>query len=115
MGTTTSLDKKMKEASIFALTSKTECFPMVLLESLACGLPIVSYNCPYGPRNIIMQGEDGLLVQQNNIANFTASLSELIENNELRSQMSKYGVENVQLFSQDKVMELWQQLFVKKD
>lgn len=110
-GATSSLNKKMQEASIYALTSATECFPMVLLESLANGLPIISYNCPHGPRNIISNNNDGVLVETNNIPNFSKELSDLIKNDEKRTLMEKKAIENIKRFSEQVVMKKWIQLF----
>jgi len=115
IGATNNLEKKMKEASIFTLTSETECFPMVLLESLACGLPVVSYNCPYGPSNIITNGKDGVLVQYNNIEAFSVALAHLIENSEKRKVMEQAALNNIERFNENKVMQQWVQLFNKKE
>lgn len=114
MGATNNLEEKMKAATIYALTSATECFPMVLLESLACGLPIVSYNCPHGPKNIITNTKDGILIEANNTSNFATALAKLIEDKDERTQMGQAGINNVALFSENKVMQKWIQLFNKR-
>ena len=113
MGVTNILEEKMQEASIYALTSATECFPMVLLESLACGLPIVSYNCPNGPRNIITAGKDGILVAHNNIEEFSNQLSKLMQNEILRKKMEQHAVKNIERFSEKLIMKQWLDLFNK--
>ncbi|MCF6168481.1 glycosyltransferase family 4 protein [Lutibacter sp.] len=115
MGATLHLNEKMKEASIYAMTSKTECFPMVLLESLACGLPIISYNCPFGPKNIITDKKDGVLVNHNNIDAFASELTQLIKNTELRKKMEINTKKNVERFDENIVMQLWIQLFKRID
>jgi len=101
----------MKAASIYAMNSATECFPMVLLESLACGLPIISYDCPNGPRNIISNGEDGLLIESNNIDAFSVALSELIKNRKTRLKMSDNALNTAKRFKEQEVMQQWIQLF----
>ncbi|MBL4559855.1 MAG: glycosyltransferase family 4 protein [Labilibaculum sp.] len=113
-GATNYLDKKMQEASIFAMTSTTECFPMVLLESLNNGLPIVSYNCPYGPCNIITNNEDGVLVAHNNRDEFALKLSNLIDDKSLRNRMGKNGSKNVKRFNEEIIMQQWLDLLEKK-
>lgn len=101
---------EMETSSIFALTSRTECFPMVLLEAMSRGLPILSYDCPNGPRNIISHGEDGLLV--NNIEDFANSLALLIESPELRHNMSENCLRNVKRFEKKNIEKLWEELFI---
>ncbi len=111
IGATNKLREKMEEASIYALTSATECFPMVLLESLAYGLPIVSYDCPYGPRNIITNGEDGVLVKHNNIEDFANKLAELMKDEKLRSNMENNALNTIKRFEEEKIMLQWLNLF----
>jgi len=112
-GATDDLYLKMKNASIFALTSQTECFPMVLLESLSCGLPVISYDCPNGPRNIITNNEDGILINHNNIESFAEELEYMINNFELRKEMSTNAKINIRRFDEIKVMQNWIELFNK--
>lgn len=111
MGATDELDNIMQQSSIFALTSATECFPMVLLESLKNGLPIVSYNSPYGPKNIIKDNEDGLLVEHNNIKAFASKLMNIIEDDKKRKQMEETAVENSKRFGENIIMQKWILLF----
>lgn len=111
MGATKNLEEKMKAASIYAMTSATECFPMVLLESLACGLPVISYNCPHGARNIITNGKDGVLVEHNNVEAFSNELVYLIENSEKRELLGQAALKNIERFNENKVMGKWLKLF----
>lgn len=113
MGATNNLEEKMQEASIYALTSATECFPMVLLEAMACGLPIVAYDCPHGPKNIITNLEDGILVPQNNVDKFATAIANLIDDNNKRTNMEYAALNNVTRFCEDKIMQKWIQLFNK--
>lgn len=113
-GSTNNIEDKMLNASIYVMTSKTECFPMVLLEAISCGLPIVSFDCPNGPRNIIINGEDGILVEDNNIENFAKALMKLIDNKELRLKMGKQGRINIKRLMPSEVMAKWLKLFENK-
>ena len=99
----------MQGYSIFALTSQTECFPTVLLEALTVGLPVVSYDCPNGPRNIITNNEDGFLVMECDISQFAGALQVLIQNNELRKQMGENAKRNCERFHTNNVMKQWMQ------
>lgn len=110
-GNVDDLPKTMTDYSIYAMTSETECFPMVLLEALSVGLPIVTYNSPNGPRNIVTHKQDAFLVPYKNIPIFAQQLTELMKDENLRHQMGEKGQENVQRFSLDKVMQQWNNLF----
>lgn len=109
-GSIDNIPQKMVEYSIYAMTSKTECFPMVLLEALSVGLPIVSYDCPNGPRNIIKNNVDGFLVEYQNIQSFAENLMKLIENETLRIRMGRNAKQNAHRFTTPEVMKLWQSL-----
>ena len=105
--------KTMLEYSIYIMTSHTECFPMVLLESLSVGLPIVSYDCPTGPRNIITDGKDGILVENKNTRLLADKILLLIRNDNKRQEMGIMAKQNSCNFSMDIVMQQWQNLFTQ--
>ncbi|MEC4050884.1 glycosyltransferase family 4 protein [Flavobacterium sp. SUN046] len=113
MGTTDQMSLTMLDYSLYLMTSHTECFPMVLLESLSVGLPIVSFDCPTGPRNIITNHVDGVLVANNNIGEFAQSVCCFIENKELRVNFGKHAKVNSLRFSTPLIMEKWQKLISK--
>lgn len=104
------LQQTMKAYSIYAMTSETECFPMVLLEALSVGMPIVSYDCPNGPRNIISSNEDGILIENKNRKAFASALKKLINHESLRKEMGVQAKKNSQSFSVEKVMNQWNTL-----
>jgi len=112
-GETSYLNTELQKASIYAMTSATECFPMVLLEAQTAGLPIVSYDCPNGPRNIISHGVDGLLTAHNEIAIFAQTLAQLMKDENLQLQMQVAGPEKATKFSANKVMQQWNTLLMK--
>jgi len=111
-GNTNNIYNEMQKASIFALTSKTEGFSMVLLEAMINGLPVISYDSPNGPRNIIKNKSDGFLVPLNDKLQFKKRLRHLIENRDLRRKMSERGRENVLRFKVSEVMKIWDRLFI---
>lgn len=113
MGVTDHLKTEMPKYSIYAMTSETECFPMVLLESLSAGLPVVSYDSPTGPRHIVKDGEDGFIVPYKNLDIFTEKLRLLMRDENLRSEMGAKGAMNAHRFSIDTVMTQWKDLFKK--
>ena len=103
--------EKYLESSIFLLTSRFEGLPMVIVEAMACGLPVVSFDCPYGPADIIQNGEDGYLVEYLNTDEAALKVCELIENPELRKQMSRNARENIKRFDRNVIMKKWVDLF----
>lgn len=107
-------DRIMEEyldSSIYVMSSVFEGFAMVLLEAMACGLPCVSFDCPYGPRNIIAEGEDGFLVEYLNSKALADGVCKLIEDPALRKQMGQNGRKNVLRYSRDCIMPQWEELF----
>ena len=110
---TSDIELEMQKASIYAMTSETECFPMVLLEAQASRLPIVSYNCPNGPRNIINNDTDGFLIENYNQKMFAEKLSDLINSEVLLTKMQENATINLTKFKKDIVMKHWNDLFVK--
>ena len=84
---------------------------MVLLEAMACGIPCVSFDCPYGPRNVIKNGEDGFLVDYLNSNALAERICKLIEDKDLRKQMGQNGRRNVMRFSRETIMPQWMSLF----
>lgn len=110
-GRTNDVEKEYCNSSIFVLSSRFEGFGMVLTEAMACGLPVVSFDCPWGPRSIITDGGDGILVENGNVEALASSLSKLMSDEILRQSISKAGLKNVRRFSIDYVADQWRRLF----
>ncbi len=112
-GVTENIKEKYLASSIYVMSSRYEGMPMVLLEAMAHGLPIVSFECPCGPKDIIKDNEDGYLVSFGNVEQMAKKIEELIINKEKRKFFGKNARKNVERFSQDKIMEKWKKLFEK--
>ena len=97
-------------SSIVAVTSRAEGFPMVLLEAMSCGVPCVSFDCPYGPAEIITDGEDGFLIPPGDLSAFSEKLELLMNNAALRRKMGAAARRNVRRFSMDRIGEAWEQV-----
>lgn len=100
-----------REHSILLLTSMYEPFGLVLPEAMSCGLPVVAFDCPYGPADIITDGVDGFLVKDRNIDLFAQRVCQLIENYDLRVEMGKAGIVSSQRYRSEVIMPQWVNLF----
>ena len=110
-GRTDNVEAEYVNSSIFVLSSRFEGFGMVLTEAMACGLPVVSFDCPWGPRSIITDGDDGLLVENGNVEALADGLTRLMGDADLRQTMAANGIKNVQRFSIEHISESWKELF----
>ena len=99
------------KSSILVLTSLYEPFGLVLPEAMSCGLPVVAFDCPYGPASIISDGVDGYLIKNRDINVFAEKISTLINSISLRKNLGLKGIASSQRFNATEVMPLWKQLF----
>lgn len=96
-------------SSIYIMTSKFEGFPMVLLEAKSFGLPIVSFDCPTGPSEII-EDNDGFLVKNGDFESFIEKLHLLAQDRNLRQKMGCQALINIKKFSADSILKKWERL-----
>ncbi|MCB0747984.1 MAG: glycosyltransferase family 4 protein [Ignavibacteriae bacterium] len=109
-GQTDKVKEKMLEASVYVMTSHNECFPLVLLEAQACGLPIVAFNCPHGPASIISDNT-GKLIEMYDNDSFASQMLELMENKALRKDMGLNARKNAENYDIENIMSKWVNLF----
>lgn len=105
------VEKEYLQSSVFVCTSRFEGFGMGIIEAMACGLPVVAFDCLWGPRSIITDGEDGLLVENGNIGKMAETLNSLLQDPYKIEIMGKHARENVQRFNIDVIAEKWKKLF----
>ena len=108
---TSDIQQEYLNSSIFVLSSRYEGLPMVLLEAMSCGLPVVSYDCKCGPKDIIKDGVDGFLVREGDIDDLAKKIMLLIESEELREQMGTKAYQKSKLYSQETIMAKWEEVF----
>lgn len=101
------------QSSIYVLTSRYEGFPMVLLEAMSFGLPIVSYQCQCGPADLISNAYDGFLIKEDDTEAFIEKLSFLMDDFDMRKIISNNTLEKINKFRQDIIMSKWEILFMK--
>ena len=99
------------DSSVCVMSSRFEGFGMVLIEAMACGVPCVSFDCDYGPGDIIEDGEDGFLVEKENTDDLAEKLMLLIENEAMRKRFGINAKENVKRFLPENILLKWDDLF----
>lgn len=109
---TRNVEEEMLNSSIYVFPSIFEGFGLVLLESMSVGVPCVSYDCPFGPSEIIRDGEDGFLTEYNNPDAMIDKVLLLIGDESLRKEMGRKARENsLKSFNIDEIMGRWMKLF----
>ena len=111
MGSSNDIRGRMLDSSCLVMSSAYEGFPMVLLEAVETGLPMVSYDCPKGPSEIIIDGESGYLVSTGDTAALAEKTCRIIGNEELRLRFGRRAKESAAQFSIDLIMKQWKDLF----
>ena len=111
MGATKDIAEEFSKSSIFVLSSRFEGFGLVLAEAMSCGLPCVSFDCPYGPRDIITDREDGILVENGNVEALSKAIELLMADEDLRKSMGEKALINVARYYSKNIMTRWEDLF----
>jgi glycosyltransferase involved in cell wall biosynthesis len=100
-----------RESSILVSTSLFEPFGLVIPESMSFGLPIVAYDCPYGPASIVSDSKNGYLIDCGDINGFVNKLSVLMGEKDMRMKMGKNGLQSSKRYEDNRIMPLWRALF----
>ena len=103
MGNVRGIENIYPNHGIYVMTSRYEGLPLVRL-------PIVSFNCPTGPSEIVLDGENGYLVDNFEIDEMSEKICKLIENEDLRISFSKKSMNDTEKFSKEKILQQWIQL-----
>ena len=108
---TSDILNKYKENSIFVLTSVFEPFGLVMPEAMSCGIPVVAFDCPYGPSDIITDGVDGFIIPNHATQLFAEKVCMLMDNPDLRKKMGKAGIVSSRKYEAKSIMPQWKELF----
>lgn len=111
---TTDVQTLYENANFYIMSSRFEGFPMVLLEACSFGLPIVSFDCPTGPKEIVDHGNNGFLVERNNIVELTSAINQLISLDEYEYQkFRRYSLDKAKSFDINIIIKQWINLLNK--
>ena len=110
-GRTNNIEQEYLNSSIYVCSSRFEGFGMVIIEAMACGLAVVSFDCPWGPSSILAHNEDGILVEDGNTEHLADAIASLMDNPYKLKTLAEKAIVNVQRFQMDKIANQWKELF----
>lgn len=110
-GSLTDVKEVYLDSSVFTLPSRFEGFGLVIIEAMACGVPVVAFDCENGPRNIITNNHNGILVKPFDVDEYTESLLRLMQDDQLRSQMGNHAYESSKQYYIEDIASQWKELF----
>lgn len=110
-GRTSDVEKEYVNSSLFVCSSRFEGFGMVIVEAMACGLPVVSFDCPWGPGSIISNGEDGVLVENTNIDALADNMIRVIHSGNDVQELAGNAIEKSNKYRLETITTKWKSLF----
>ena len=108
---TKNIGEEYADSAMLVMSSNYEGFPMVMIEAMACGLPVVAFDFKCGPKDIISDGENGLIIQNGDIMALAEGMMKLMEDTGNRKRMSMNARKIVDTYSEKAVMDKWIGLF----
>lgn len=109
--TTSEIQKVFLQSSIYIMTSRYEGMPMVLIESMSFGIPVIAFACKCGPKDIITDNADGFLIPQNDNKLMIEKIKLLINDYSLRKTMGQNAHRNIERYNEETIMNKWIALF----
>lgn len=108
---TEDISKEYANSSICVLTSRFEGFSLVLLEAMRHGVPCVTFDCPFGPSDVVDNEKCGYVIENDNIELFVQKLSEMMDQPETRKAFSERAIVKAKIFDKEVIMRQWKALF----
>ena len=108
---TNSINEEYSKSSMIVMTSHYEGFGMVLVEAMLCGVPAIAFNCKCGPKDIIDDGRNGLLVPEGDVPALADAMKKLMRDEALRQKMGAEALKIRDKYSEERVMDSWVRLF----
>ncbi|BAX82635.1 glycosyltransferase [Labilibaculum antarcticum] len=112
-GKTNSVLEELAKSRVVLMSSEQECFPMLILEAQSVGVPVISFDCPTGPRNIINNNHDGILIENDNIDKFVWALNRFSSDEEFQDRLSHGAILNSTKFELKTIMNEWNDKVLK--
>jgi len=112
-GITRNVQDELLTSDFYVMSSRYEGLPMVLLESIANGVPLVSFDCPTGPSEIIENNDCGVLALNGNINDLSQKIIYMVESVDKRKEMSAVAIEKSKKYSIELIMSQWEDLFAE--
>ena len=112
-GPVSDVQEEYRGSSVFVLPSRFEGFGLVLIEAMACGVPVISFDCENGPRTIISDGVDGFLIPAFDVDSYAEKLVKLMQNPSLCESMGKNARRSAEKYDIDGIASRWKELFAE--
>ena len=109
-GQSNAIQNEIAKSKVVLMTSEQECFPLLILEANSVGIPVISFDCPTGPRNIIHHKTDGILVEYNNCDSFVKELVAFDADATYQNHLSKNATEKAKKYTAERIMNKWNEL-----
>jgi glycosyltransferase involved in cell wall biosynthesis len=110
MGPVRRLDLEMAQGSLYVLSSRFEGLPMVMIEAMSLGLPVVSFDCPTGPAEVIEDGHSGVLVPDGDVGALADAVLAVVEDADYRRALAAGAAERANDYALDSIGARWERL-----